>query len=81
MAGQMGQSLPGSRPDRAAANNRRNASDMGQEVVADQGGFGAEDMERSADYLSTANLAPTEPCNMPPDLASMGDGGQSFGGI
>jgi hypothetical protein len=47
--------------------------------VAAQDGFGTEDMERSANYLSTANLRPTDNCPVP-DLASMGDGGESFGG-
>ena len=77
-----GQDLPGSRPERAAANNARNADFLKWPAdPAPQGGFGTEDMERSADYLGTANLAPTEPHCMPPDLASMGDGGEAFGGV
>lgn len=79
VAGWMGEPLPGSRPERAAANNRRNADFLGQAPVAAQDGFGTEDMERSANYLSTANLRPTDNCPVP-DLASMGDGGESFGG-
>jgi hypothetical protein len=75
-----GQPLPGSRPERAAANNRRNADFLGQNVVAEQGGFGTEDMERSANYLSTTNVRPSDTAETP-DLAAMGDGGEPFGGM
>lgn len=79
-AGAMGTPLPGSRPDRARANNARNADFLGQTPVADQGGFGTEDMERSANYLSTTNTRPSDTAETP-DLAAMGDGGEPFGGM
>jgi hypothetical protein len=74
----MGTPLPGSRPDRARANDARFGG-TGQNPVADQGGFGKEDMIRPANYLSmeSAHAADAWP---PPDLASMGDGGEPFGG-
>jgi hypothetical protein len=75
-----GTPLPGSRPDRARANDARNADFLGQTPVADQGGFGTEDMIRPANYLNTANMAPTDCCDVP-DLAAMGNGGESFGGV
>lgn len=81
-AGEMGTNLPGTRPERAAANNARNADFLGQTPVADQDGFGTEDMIRPANYLGTESVRPTDMCNnAPPDLASMGDGGEPFGGM
>ena len=74
-----GQDLPGSRPERAAANNARNADFLGQMVVADQAGFGTEDMERDCDYMSTGNVRPSDTMETP-DLAAIGDGGEAFGG-
>jgi hypothetical protein len=76
-----GTPLPGSRPDRARANDARNADFLGQTPVADQGGFGTEDMIRPANYLGTESVRPTDICGCPPpDLAAMGDGGEAFGG-
>ena len=75
-----GTPLPGTRPSRAAANNARNADFLGATPVSDQAGFGTEDMCRSADYLNLANRPVSDDCAPPPDLASMGDGGETFGG-
>lgn len=80
MAGQMGTPLPGTRPSRAAANNSRNADFLRETVVADQGGFGTEDMIRPASYLSGAAVRPSDTTETP-DLAAMGDGGEPFGGM
>lgn len=80
-AGSEGTPLPGSRPSRAAANNARNADFLGQTPVSDQAGFGTEDMERSANYLGTEETRPSDAHGKDvPDLASMGDGGETFGG-
>ena len=76
-AGAKGTPLPGSRPDRARANNARNADFLGQTPVSDQAGFGTEDMCRPANYLSATNDWCEDPA---PDLAAMGDGGETFGG-
>jgi hypothetical protein len=82
MAGDEGTPLPGTRPSRAAANNARNADFLGQMIVADQGGFGTEDMIRPANYLSTENKRISDmPENQAPDLMSMGDPGEPFGGM
>jgi hypothetical protein len=76
-----GTPLPGTRPSRAAANNARNADFLGQTPVADQGGFGTEDMVRPANFLSTANVRWHDALdsNAVPDLASLGNGGEPFG--
>ena len=76
-----GTPLPGSRPSRAAANNARHSDFLGQTPVAEQGGFGTEDMERSANYLGTAEIRPTDIHSAPPDLMAMGDPGETFGGM
>jgi hypothetical protein len=76
-----GTPLPGSRPDRARANDARNADFLGQTPVADQDGMGTEDMIRPANYLSTENVRWHDALGDVPDLASMGDGGESFGGV
>ena len=55
-----GTPLPGTRPSRAAANNARNSDFLGQNPVAEQGGFGTEDMIRPANYLGTAEVRPTD---------------------
>jgi hypothetical protein len=73
--------LPGTRPERAAANNRRNADFLGATPVADQGGFGTEDMHRDANYLKMANERVSDRIAPPPDLAAMGDASESFGGV
>ena len=78
----MGTPLPGTRPSRAAANNARNADFLGQTPVADQGGFGTEDMIPPANYLGTAESRLSDSSeNAAPDLAAMGDGGEPFGGM
>ena len=79
MAGQEGTPLPGTRPERAAANNRRNADFLGQTPVADQGGFGTEDMIRPANYMTTEAVRPSD-TQETPDLMAMGDPGEAFGG-
>ena len=79
-AGQMGTPLPGSRPERAAANNRKHANFLGQKPVADQDGFGTEDMIRPANYLGHAVLDPADWHCKPPDLSVMGNAGETFGG-
>jgi hypothetical protein len=78
----MGTPLPGSRPSRAVANNARNRDDLSwaPPVVMEQGGFGKEDMECDPGYLGTEELRPSDQCDVP-DLAAMGDGGQTFGGV
>lgn len=80
MAGQMGTPLPGTRPSRAAANNSRNADFLRETVVADQGGFGTEDMERTPMYMGSTSVRPSDTMETP-DLAAMGDGGEPFGGM
>ncbi len=75
-----GQDLPGTRPERAAANNRRNADFLRETVVAEQSGFGTEDMERTPSYMGTTPVRPSDTAETP-DLAAMGDGGQTFGGV
>lgn len=77
----MGTKLPGSRPERAAANDRRHADFLAAPAVAEQGGFGTEDMERDATHLSLENVRPSDAIAKPVDLASMGDAGEPFGGM
>lgn len=74
-----GTPLPGTRPERAAKNNARNADFLGATPVSDQAGFGTEDMIRPCNYLGTESLRPSDQCDVP-DLAAMGDGGEPFGG-
>lgn len=78
----MGTCLPGSRPDRARANDARNSSFLKYPAdPKDQGGFGTEDMESTFSYMGgeaqhlADELAPVW------DLASMGDAGETFGGM
>ena len=71
---------PGSRPSRAAANNRRNADFLGSGPPLDQGGFGTEDMHHSAAHLGLESVRPTDICGPVPDLMAMGDAGEAFGG-
>jgi len=75
-----GTPLPGSRPSRAAANDARHKNYL-YPAVADQGGFGTEDMHVTATHLSTGNARPSDGRNTPPDLAAMGDAGEPFGGM
>ena len=75
-----GTPLPGTRPSRAAANNARNADFLGQTPVADQDGFGTEDMIRPCNYLTTQSVRPSDTAETP-NLAVMGDGGEPFGGM
>lgn len=76
----MGSPLPGSRPDRAAANDRRYAGFLGSGPPKDQGGFGTEDMEHPSEWMGVESVRPSDTIAPPPDLASMGDASQSFGG-
>lgn len=69
-----------SRPERAAANNRRNADFLRETVVADQSGMGTEDMERTPMYMGSESVRPSDTAETP-DLAAMGDGGEAFGGM
>ena len=73
-------SLPGTRPERAAANNRRNADFLGATPVAEQGGFGKEDMHHSANYLTTESVRVSDAIAPAPNLMAMGDPGETFGG-
>lgn len=73
-------SLPGSRPERAAENNRRNADFLGATPVAEQGGFGKEDMHHAANYLTTESVRVSDAVAPPPNLMAMGDAGETFGG-
>lgn len=75
-----GTPLPGTRPSRAAANNARNADFLRETVVADQSGMGTEDMERTPMYMGSEAVRPSDTAETP-DLAAMGDGGESFGGM
>jgi hypothetical protein len=75
-----GTKLPGTRPSRAAANNARHADFLGATPVADQDGFGTEDMHHPAAYLGSENIRPSDVVAVPPILASEGDGGEPFGG-
>lgn len=79
-AGEAGTPLP-SRPDRARANNARNADFLGANPVKDQGGFGTEDMVHPCEYLGVENVRPSDAVAKPPVLASEGDGGEPFGGM
>ena len=42
--------------------------------------MGAEDMHTSIDYMGTDNRFASDCFGPPPDLAAMGDAGQTFGG-
>lgn len=79
-AGDMGTKLPGTRPQRAAANNARNRDFLGATPVADQAGFGEEDFQRDANFLNRSTDFPSDHHNKPPDLSVLGDPGQTFGG-
>jgi hypothetical protein len=77
----MGQKLPGSRPERASANNARNADFLKWPAdPKDQAGFGQEDMTGDCSYMGTESVRPSDVIAPVPDLASMGDGGETFGG-
>ena len=69
-----------SRPARARANNEKYKDFLGQTPVADQAGFGTEDMQRDANYMSRTSEWPSDHHNLPPHLMSMGDPGETFGG-
>ena len=77
----MGTKLPGSRPSRAAANNARHSDFLGATPVAEQDGFGTEDMHHPAAYLGMENVRVSDAIAEPPDLMNMGDAGESFGGM
>jgi len=74
-------SLPGTRPERAARNNARNAGQMSCSDPMDQAGFGSENMIHACDYLGTESVRPSDALGGVPDLAAMGDAGQTFGGM
>ena len=76
-----GTNLPGTRPSRAAANNARNSNFLRLPAdPCDQAGFGKEDMMGDCSYMGTESVRPSDAIAPPPDLAAMGDGGQTFGG-
>ena len=80
-AGPMGTPLPGSRPSRAAANNARNSNFLNYPAdPKDQGGFGTEDMESTFSYMGGEAQHLADELAPAPDLAAMGDGGETFGG-
>lgn len=80
-AGDKGTPL-GSRPSRAAANNARNSDFLSWPAdPCDQAGFGSENMIHACDYMGTESVRPSDQIAPPPDLASMGDGGETFGGM
>ena len=77
----MGTPLPGSRPQRAAANNAKFANFLEYPAdPKDQAGFGKEDMQGDSPHMSTANIRVADVIAPPPDLRSWGNGGESFGG-
>lgn len=76
----LGNPLPGTRPSRAAANNARFPV-LDPDVVMEQSGIGTEDMQCSPKYMGADNRFMSEVIAPVPDLASMGDGGESFGGM
>jgi hypothetical protein len=81
-AGQGGTNLPGTRPSRAAANNARNANFLRYPAdPKDQGGFGTEDMESTFSYMDAESVRPSDAIAPPLDLMSMGDPGETFGGM
>lgn len=74
-------SLPGSRPSRAAANNARNKDFLSWPAdPMEQAGFGSENMIHACNYMGTESVRPSDAIAVPPDLAAMGDAGQTFGG-
>ena len=76
-----GDPLPGTRPSRAAANNARHADFLKYPAdPKEQGGFGTEDMTGDCSYMGTESVRVSDAIAPPPDLAAMGDGGQTFGG-
>jgi hypothetical protein len=75
-----GTPLP-SRTERSNANDAR-YGDQGADVGADpkaQGGFGSEDMKADSQITGPAER-PQDILAPPPNLAALGDGGQTFGG-
>lgn len=75
-----GTPLPGTRPSRAAANNARHR-DFLDEVVADQGGFGTEDMVCTPWGMGGTSQPVSDEIAPPPDLYAMGNPGEPFGGM
>jgi hypothetical protein len=76
----MGTPLPGTRPSRAAANNAR-FKVLDGPVVMEQSGMGTEDMECSPSWMGADNRFMSEVIAPVVDLAAMGDGGETFGGM
>ena len=80
-AGGAGTPLPGTRPSRAAANNARNSNFLSLPAdPKEQGGFGTEDMQGDSSHMSSESVRPSDQIAPPPDLMSMGDAGETFGG-
>ncbi len=80
-AGDKGTPLPGSRPSRAAANNSKHADFLKWPAnPKDQAGFGTEDMIGDCSYMGAESVRPSDTIAPPPDLAAMGDAGETFGG-
>lgn len=77
-AGMTTGSLP-SRPARAAANNAANFKDYPADP-ADQAGFGREDFKGDTSYMGTESIRPSDVVAPVPDLRSMGQSGETFGG-
>jgi hypothetical protein len=69
----------GSRPDRARANDAAHPIQDSADP-AEQGGFGTEDMHCSFVGDGSANVYASDIFGPPPDLMSMGDPGEAFGG-
>lgn len=79
-AGGAGTPLPGTRPSRAAANCAKYSKLNYPADPKDQGGFGTEDMNGDVSYMGGTAVHLADELAPPPDLASMGDAGQTFGG-
>ena len=70
------------RPARPKANNAKYADFLGATPVADQAGLGTEDMQHDAAYLNRPSQfwSQAHTKEAPPDLAALGNGGETFGG-
>lgn len=75
----MGTPLGGTRPSRARANEAANPI-VWDTTPKEQGGFGTEDMHTGIDYHGTDNRFASDCFGPPPDLGSLGDAAQTFGG-
>ena len=72
-----------SRPARARANDAKSPAPLagGGDPCA-QGGFGTEDMTGDTSFMSGSNQfwSQAHSGEIPPDFASIGNGGEAFGG-